>query len=565
MATVAKPAAPEQLTMKLFAPGMTAMHRAGLGGLACTLKAMERQHEASLLRANKLPGPVVDGIYPWEISDDAVTLKFGKPTHARDYLKTLFGFAFSITRSGLIYLPGQYHSQPSDAILAALQSGFTLTFLQHGRVRVMAKDVTTVSYDFAGDGVPSLILEYKKCSKFKHQAGWDELVGKDGSLVTGAIRVDGPISPGTIVRHLAFTSHTGAEDTAERMLPLYFAMVGCLSLPVNRGVAALIVPEVDDLLEFLYDRPAMTPSTAMDCQIANAADAAFRAQVRLRESPTRQAETRQRARQTMAGSAIPACYAMTFMPTPWASQQKSRVATIHVPSGDDTVLDRYQLALVHLAPRIVTTTVRESVGRGKRKTTTERQESFRSDSVVRPLVAENLALGLKWYAGFVNLMTKKNPATGKPYRDHLHFETKGLHAMIAETKMWDQGGEQLVVEAIHQAMGRRMAQIRSETDGETSKVLTQATKNRWDRFRERLRISLCGAKKEDDVRFALMDLFSRAGNIPALRGAWQHVLPVVRQDWRLARDLGLLALASYAGKGDTAAADQPELTTVSKE
>ncbi len=565
MATVAKPTAPDYLTMKLFAPGMTAMHRAGLGGLACTLKAMERQHEASLLHTNKLPGPVVDGIYPWDISDDAVTLKFGKPTHARDYLKALFGFAFSITRSGLIYLPGQYHSQPSDAILAALQSGFTLTFLQHGRVRVMAKDVTTVSYDFAGDGVPGLILEYKKCSGFKHQAGWDELVEKDGSLVTGAIRVDGPISPGTVVRHVAFTSHTGAEDIAERMLPLYFAMVGCLSLPVNRGVAALIVPEVDDLLEFLYDRPAMTPSTAMDCQIANAADAAFRAQVRLRENPTRNAETRQRARKSMAGSVIPACRAMTFMPTPWASQQKSRVATIHVPSGDDAVLDRYQLALAHLAPRIVTTAVRESVGRGKRKTTTGRQESFLSDSVVRPLVAENLALGLKWYAGFVNLMTKKNPATGKPYRDHLHFETKGLHAMIAETKMWDQGGEQLVVEAIHQAMGRRMAQIRSETDGETSKALTQATKNRWDRFRERLRISLCGAKKEDDVRFALMDLFSRAGNIPALRGAWQHVLPVVRQDWRLARDLGLLALASYAGKGDTVAADQPELTTVSKE
>lgn len=565
MATVAKPAAPDHLTMKLFAPGMTAMHRAGLGGLACTLKAMERQNEASLLRANQLPGPVADGIYPWEISDDAVTLKFGKPTQARRYLKTLFGFAFSITRSGLIYLPGQYHSQPSDAILAALQSGFTLTFLQHGRVRDVAKDVTTVSYDFAGDGVPGLILEYKKCSWFKHQDGWDGLVEKDGSLVTGAIRVDGPISPGTVVRHVAFSSHTGAEDTVERMVPLYFAIVGCLSLPVNRGVAALIVPEVDDLLEFLYDRPAMTPSTAMDCQIANAADAAFRAQVRLRESPTRQAETRQRARKSMAGSAIPACYAMTFMPTPWASQQKSRVATIHVPSGDDAMLDRYQLALVHLAPRIVTTTVREPVGRGKRKTTTERQESFRSDSVVRPLVAENLALGLKWYAGFVNLMTKKNPATGTPYRDHLHFERKGLHAMIAETKMWDQDGEQLVVEAIHQAMGRRMAQIRSETQGDTSKVLTQATKNRWDRFRERLRISLCGAKKEDDVRFALMDLFSRAGNIPALRGAWQHVLPVVRQDWRLARDLGLLALASYAGKGDTSAADQPELTTVSKE
>ena len=42
MAKIAKPAAPDQLTMTLFAPGMTALHRAGLGGLACTLKAMEQ-------------------------------------------------------------------------------------------------------------------------------------------------------------------------------------------------------------------------------------------------------------------------------------------------------------------------------------------------------------------------------------------------------------------------------------------------------------------------------------------------------------------------------------------
>ena len=565
MAKVAKPAAPDHLTMKLFAPGMTAMHRAGLGGLVCTLKTIERQYEDRLLRTNKLPGPVADGNYPWDITDDAVTLRFGKPTHARDYLKKLFAFAFSVTPSGLIYLPGQHRKKPSDAILTALQSGFTLTFLQHGRVRALAKDVTSVSYDFAGDGVSSLVLEYKKCSGFKHQSCWEALVGTDGSLVAGTITVDGPISPGTVIRHVAFTRQTGAEDPPERMLPLYFAMVGCLALPVNRGVAALIVPDVDDLLEFLYDRPAMTPSTAMDCQIANAADAAFRAQVHLRESPRRTAETRQRAQQSMKGSAIPACYAMTFTPTPWASQQKSRVATIHVPSGDDAVLDRYQLALLHLPPRIATRTVHESIGRGKRKTTTERPQSFRSDSIVRPLVAENLALGRKWYAGFVNLMTKKNPATDKPYRDHLYIETKGLHAMIAEKKMWDQGGEQLVVEAIHQAMRRRMAQIRSETDGNTSTVLSRATKNRWERFRERLRLSFCGAKKEDDVRFVLMDLFSRAGNIPALRGEWQHVLPVIRQDWRLARDLGLLALASYAGKGDTVTADQPEPTSPSKE
>ena len=154
--------------------------------------------------------------------------------------------------------------------------------------------------------------------------------------------------------------------------------------------------------------------------------------------------------------------------------------------------------LPHLPPRIVFRTVREPVGRGKQKTMTERREPFRADSVVRPLIAENLALGRKWYAGFVTLMTKINGATGKPYRTQIPFEQKGLHAMMAETKMWDQDGERLVVEAVHQAMRRRMAQIRSETDGGKAAGLTQATKNRWERFRERLRLALCGAKTESD-------------------------------------------------------------------
>ena len=565
MAKVTKPAAPDHLTMTLFAPGMTALHRAGLGGLACTLRAMEQQHETGLLRADKLPGNVLDGVYPWDITIDSVTLKFGRPENAGAYLKKLFAFGFAITKSGLIHLPGQHHTKPSDAILADLQRGLTLTFLQHGRVRALAKEATMIGYDLGGDGVPNLVVEYKRCAGFKHQHGWEQLVDKYDNLVRGAVKVDGPISPGTVIRHVQFTGATAAEDPPARILPLYFALVGCLSLPVNRGVAALIVPDVDDLQKFLYDRPAMTPSTPEDCQIANAADAAFRVQVRLRENPRRTADIGLRARRSMTDSAIPACYAMTFTPTAWASQQKSRVATIHIPASDDGILDRYQLAVSHLAPRIVSKTVHTSVGRGKQKSTTERQESFLSDSVVRPLVAENLALGLKWYTGFTRLMTRNDPATGKPYRNQLPFERRGLHAMIAETKMWDHDGERLVVEAVHQAIRQRMGQIRSETDDARAAAVSPATKNRWERFRGRLRLALCGAKTEGDVRFALVDLFSRAGTIPALRDGWQSVLPVMRRDWRLTRDLALLALASYGGKGEAATPDQLESTTPTEE
>jgi hypothetical protein len=137
------------------------------------------------------------------------------------------------------------------------------------------------------------------------------------------------VSCGVLQRCLRFTGDTSACDPPERMLPLYFALVGCLTLSVNRGVAVLLIPEVENLLDFVVLRPLMTPTTAREAQVGNAADAALQAQVRLR------------AKAEISASTLPGCYAMTFMPTPWASQQKSRVATIHVPPGDEKQLDRF--------------------------------------------------------------------------------------------------------------------------------------------------------------------------------------------------------------------------------
>ena len=536
--------------MRLFDPGMSALHRAGLGGLGCTLKTLERQYENGQLVTRMLPAPFSGSVPPWEIDEQTITLKFGSPDHAGKYLKGLFTFAFAIRKDGLISLPGRHVAEPSSAVLADLQSGLTLTFLQHGKVRQLAKEPHTVSYDPDGDGIPGVIVQYRRCSGFKHQEGWREFVDNNGRLVSGNLKVDGPISPGTAVRHVAYTGDTAIEEPLDRMLPLYFAIVGCLPLPVNRGVAALLIPEVENLLEFIYDRPSMTPSTVRECQIANAADAALQAQVRLRNNPTRAARVASHARTRIVGSTIPGCYAMTFTPTAWASQQKSRVATIHVPPGDDKLLDRFDRALSHLPPRIVTRIVKESTQRGKQKISNERVESFRAESVVRPMIAENLARRKPWYSGFVWLMTKTNPATDKPYRNQLPYERKGLHAMISDPAMWDYEGESLIVKAVHEAIRQTFGRIREETDGNAAKALSQATKNRWDRFREKLRLALAGAKTPAHVRFALADLFSRGGTNLVLQEGWAKVLPVIRSDWQLARDLGLLALASYAGKGD---------------
>jgi CRISPR-associated protein Cas8a1/Csx13 len=544
--------ASDHLTLHLFASGMSLLHRAGLGGLACTLEALKRQHHVRPLPREKLPAPFVDGVPPWEIHEHSITLRFGQPENARDYLKRLFEFAFSIRNDGLITLPGQYETEPQAPVLADLQSGLTLTFLQHGKVRKLAKETTTVNYDPEGEGVPGVPVEFRACSEFKHQHGWEELTDGKGCLVTDSVRVDGPISPGTVVRHIAYTTDTVVEEPPERMLALYFALVGCLALSVNRGVAALLVPDVENLLEFMEIRPTMTPASATDCQIAGAADAALRAQVRIRNNPTRQAYMKSRGRQAMEGSSLPGCYAMTFTPTPWASQQKSRVATIHVPSGDDKILDRFDRALANLPPRIAHRTIRETSGRGRQKTVTERREAFRTDSIVRPLIAENLALGRPWYSGFVRLMTRMNPASGKPYRDQLRFEQQGLHAMISDDKMWDTAGEPTVVRAVHEAIRSRYGQIASENKNNRA-----AMQNRFAGEYDRWRLAFAGAKTADQFRKALCDLFSRAGTNAVLQQCWQDLLPMLRAErWQHTRDLALLALCSYQGRGQAANDDQ---------
>lgn len=525
--SAAKTAGPTQLMMNLFAPGMSPLHRAGLGGLACTLAKME---ESVSKKKPKF----------WEMDDQSITLTFDPPEKAAEYLQRLFEFAFQIT-DGLIYLPGQFQAKPKVATLADLQQGLTLTFLQHGKTRNLAKEPAQVSYDPLSDETPGVRVEYRACSWFKHQEGWKSLIEKNGYLTIKPIKIEGPIAPGAVVRHVAYTSDTTAEDLPERMLPLYFSMVGCLALPFNRGVAALLIPEVTNLQDFIIDRPDMSPQSDKEMLVASAADGALQMQVRLISSGTN------------ARLSAPGCHAMTFMSTPWASQQKSRVSTLHVRAADQRSLEQFQCALGHLAPRIVPRKVKETTGKGKNKVTTEKTESFRADSIVRPLIAANIAAGKKWYAGFSDLMTKTNPVSGKPYRHQLSFERKGLHAMTKEKKMWDEqesSEEQIFVRAFHRAMNQRYGRISKENEGNQ-----HAMERRWKRFRERLRIDLSGAKTEERVRFVLTDLFSRAGNNPELRTGWNSVLNLIQQNWRLSRDLALLAYASYSGKGFNDEAD----------
>jgi CRISPR-associated protein Cas8a1/Csx13 len=529
----ASPSPPVTLTMRLFGPGMSLLHRAGLGGLACSLKYIERAYDSGDLSDDEVPGgPWTGGQPPWTIEPSSITLNFGPAEAASEFLKRLFALSFKVIDLGVIYLPGQFTSKPSMDVLAELQNALTLTFIQHGKTRTLAKEPTVVQCDPDGDGKKMIPIEFKACTWFKHQDGWQSLIDNKGRLTTKTVEVIGPLSPGAVVRHNAFNSITKIEDPVERALPLYFAIAGCLVLSINSGCGVLVVPEVEDLEAFSVLRPLMSPTSSRQCRITSAGDAALQAQLRLRLS------------KMGTQFKLPGCHAITFRPTPWASQQKSRVDTLFVPPGDETCLRQFAVAMQELQPRVVDAVRKESVGRGKNKVETQHIEYFWSDSIVRPLVADNLARGQPWYRGFVNLMTKLDPVSKKPLRLKLVFEKEGLKAMTQKIA-WQDQGESAVVSAVHESLRRRFGAIASENKGKTGTM-----KNRMSNEFDKWRLAFAGAKTADQFRHSLCDLFARSGMNSVLREKWESVLPwLSASQWQLTRDLALLALASYAGTG----------------
>jgi CRISPR-associated protein Cas8a1/Csx13 len=569
MAKVTKPPPPDYLTMQLFAPGMSALHRAGLGGLACTLKAMERQYEDELLPKAKLPAPFDGDNPPWEIDEQTITLRFGKPEKAGEYLKKLFAFAFQI-KDGLIYLPGQYGNVPPNlAVLVAIQDGIQNTFLQHGPTCGSRSGEQTVTIEV--NDTP-LSVTHDVFTSYKHQ-GWfwldrdergkekDPSTGKkqktgrrvqnhqsfpvvcdDGTLSRELHEIDNKISPGGMVRHDRF-DQSAIRETDEGLICLHFAMIGCLTLSINRVTAVLVVPEVLDLLVFSQSRSFITPQKPVECRIANATDAALQAQIRVR------------ARRTANDIEVPACYTMTCRPTQWNKKQKPRVSTAQVPVGSDRLLDRFERALSWLQPRLIVP-AQPTPKKSKRNTPAKQPQPFWSDSIVRPLIAENLALGRPWYLGFIRLMTQINPASKKPYRDHLDFERQGLHAMISDETMWDSVGESTVVRAVHEALRNRYGRIADQ-----NKKSPVAMRTRFAGEYDRWRLAFSGAKTGEQFRKALCDLFSRAGTNAVLQQCWQDTLPMLRTaNWQHARDLALLALCSYQSRGETTPDDQAKTT-----
>ncbi len=493
---------------------MTAFHRAGVGGLVSTLRWIENN-------LSDMEGPPGQ----WTIDERSVTLKWNEMVGAKPFFDRLFSLAYQI-QEGLIYLPGQHGPNPPPLeVRAALQEGLLLSLYDHGPKSRGSGPAVEKTYE-----VDELTVSYRylPLSWYKHQRDGSKLMIKGLQSEVGLTRM---LFPGAVQRHAAY-KNSQATQSAQLLLPLLFAPIGVFALRAggkkvnSRGGrrykpgAALLIPNFNSLSEVQYILPGLCPRTVRDCQIANLADAALQAELRLRST------------NLLVDESISSLRCVWCCPNDWNSRLQPPSIVTDVSTGTtDTALDQFEIAMRCFPP--------------KSRKTREDGGGFWAKSHVRPLVADNLVAGLPWYSGFTRLMTAKDVSMKKPkpIRDSLKYERGGLHTMMQET-IWDNPGETTVVLAVHEAMRCRYGRIAAENTGRPA-----AMKNRMRREYERQRLAFMGAKTADALRHALADLWSRAGSNNVLRENWRQVIPMLSNErWQLARDLSLIALACYKGK-----------------
>ena len=522
-AKVAEP----KIEISLSDPAMTMLHRAGVAGLYMTLKALEKRYPTLKSRSSN---------FKWTLTETSISLYWkGSDYEALDWL---FSESFQISSDDLISLTGLQSLSKESQL--AIHVGIKNTFVQ---LNHFFKSAGNATKNITINGL-EVAIDYKKAKSYAHQnyaeqlcpikkLNWKKvsikfkllllkrhtLIGllflfdiKQGSnLQQNTIGITGWLYPGAAVKHYAYKKETQFTETIERAIALLYAPVACLYFITPKSLLhnvkiqyCLVIPEITDLKSYARQRQKMSSWNYQQFLASGYSDASFRLL------------TQQATLRTIKQNDLKCCQAITFGQTQWTGFQKIRknVETVGIT---DKVIENYRLCDRYFKNKVI---------EGKKG-------NFIAVSIIRELVTENLARGFPWWHSF------NNAVRSKELFKFVSYEKQGLHQMV-KNALWDEQAQILFVKACHQAV----YQIRG-------KLSSQQTENiyvRYERENERIRSGLIRCQNSEDFRhFMTANFWSKAGNISILADYWEELMPLTTKpsSWKLARDLALLALASY--------------------
>ena len=504
-----------KLELDLSNPRYTLLHRAGLAGLYMTVNQLK----------NEKVKPPPNLQLQWNVTARRVILEWqGQDINC---LRWLLQESFQISDEKLIELRGLNSKTMRIDSQVIVHSGILGTFLQHTSTH---KSLGTETKFFELEpNIKPLQVTYKALSSYVHQEFAKNLCDPQGNFLKAPISVAGWLNPGAVVRHIAFNSSTSFEELPEDALVLLFAPVACYyfllrsKLRDKRSQYALIIPEVKNLEKYAsYRTGNIREATYKDFFASGLGDAGLR--FLIYEETAELAQTFELER----------CQVLTLGTVAWASQQKTRT-DLYIVEIEPKICENYRLCKKEFSDRVIPSKDGDS--------------SFVASSFAKEFIAENLARQREWYAGLSDVINS-NELFAK-----LSYERGGLYTMVKQAKYDER--DKLFVEACHEAIKFTYGQIKKYT--KSGDDLTA----RFNRTTIRLRSELSRCKSAESFREFITDFWARAGRLPTLQRHWHELMPLINnsnpKEWKKARDLALLALASYKRDDTTTNNDANEV------
>ncbi|MBI1893415.1 MAG: type I-MYXAN CRISPR-associated Cas8a1/Cmx1 [Candidatus Rokubacteria bacterium] len=531
----------QTITWRLSDRGMGVLERAGLAALHMTLRAAEEQ-SADLRPLRWTAG---------DLTPDSVTLRW-KEKGERAF-KKLFEYAWQV-RDGVFYLPGVHREDEQKEFAyrrVPTHNGLLGTFLQHINVQPRAKEVTRITEQVEEDKQITVQFKVVRRSHIKPIRDLKKLFLRK-SLTTKPVTLSGWVMPGIAPR---YGTEKAWQGHARLALLLMLAPIACLYLRLKgKGSNRIVVaPDVSDLDEFSKVRPTLLLSP-------DAADAASLGDAGLRFAA-------EYATRSLHQEMPVACRVVAMGKVDYYRSQSVRKAVLDVKPALSSV-ERYQNLLgafpnTYVSLRDVAPATSESVVDAVLQSDDDDAEDQRASGYFRVpsgrgRIADNIVAGRPWYSDLFTPLVwdvyglerqrKKSRGTSveRIYFKNISYQRRNLMELIQEQEMWDTESERYFVEAFWEILASLYAQEAKAVErGGSRKV-----EDRLDDLNEDIRRSLMRAKTRVLLRGYLAELFAKGGRQPALVQNRAEIWKLMDHpwEWKRARDLALLALATYQSK-----------------
>jgi CRISPR-associated protein Cas8a1/Csx13 len=382
--------------------------------------------------------------------------------------------------------------------------GVITTFLQHSKQRSLNKTPVSLSFTVE-EGQPEITLSFRPLENCYYTQDFKEAFNNKGKF-NPKISLKGQHLPGLVECFV-----NGAyQESPEGFLALLFLPLACSYYKLPGYGSALVIPEVTNLPEWVKQRKLYPSKSYQNFRSSGAGESGLR--FLLQEKLV---EHNQQFR-------VNYCEVYQLGKQPWDGNQSYLKQAVYRIQVTDEILGLYQNAY-YLFPNQV------------RKN--DKGETWLAISKVLPWIADNLVAHKVWYSGFYE------------FRKHYPlYERKGLITMT----QYLTPDEQILFDAIQGAFSSYLrGQIQQATKQGRSLDYGQVT----DKVIHRLQ----RPSTQQEFATALVDFLSQFRSKKA-RGVGAQIYSWIHREanWKQARDLALLAITTYSGKGKDGTTEIPE-------